>query len=194
MIDRVEILNRDDYLQKFSRKFENALRRMPILPEKVTVRDNIVTILNEEEEYTYKINFNKEVETLIFEIRQDLYDKWFPVITFSNRREERLSVSDIKRLIEDGIPLEEALTRTHVTEEVEEFKINRVVVNRDEVFIKSTKDPEDERMYRMNMPVTIFLKRLREGRISNSGDFFEKKSVFVKKIYPEKEWNKILKD
>lgn len=196
MSNKILVFDQEEFTSKFVDKFSNALLRMPIL-----VEDNIVIINDElkfnigEEEYSYKLNFVNTVEKNIFDIRKDLYERSFPIVSFSHRREESLSTSEISSLIENGMSLEEALLKTKTIEEKEDFKINRINITKDEFFLKNLEDETDERMYRLKlMPISIFLKRLRTGKLTpvEAGDLLKDKAIFIKKIYPEKEWNKVL--
>lgn len=197
MSNKILVFDKDEFIQRFVDKFSNALLRMPVL-----IEDNNCIILNDElkftvngEEFSYKLNFLQTVEKNIFEIRKDMSDRVFPIVAFSHKREESLSTKEINELLSKGVSLEEALSRTKEIVEKEIFVINRINITKDEFFLKNVEDETDERMYKLKtMPVSILLKRLRTGKLTpeEAGDLLEDKAIFIKKIYPEREWNKIL--
>jgi len=118
------------------------------------------------------------------------------MVEFSHKREESLSVNEVKKLLNEGTSLEEALLKTKIVEDIEFFKIKKVILRKDELILKNTKDPEDERIYKLSIPVSILLKRLNYGKISSkeAGNIIKDKTISIKKLYPEQEWNRILKE
>ena len=196
MSSKINVFDKENFIQEFIKKFENALMNMPFIPEKVTLLESTLTVETKDKSFDFTIDFSKTPKENIFHIRNYLYETIFPVVEFSHKREDSLSVKEIKELIDQGVSLEEALLKTKITEKIEAFKIKKVLLRKDELILKSLQDPEDERIYTLSMPVSILLKRIYDGKINSkqAGNLLIEKTLSIKKIYPEQEWNKILKE
>ena len=191
---KIEVVDTKSFIKDFKSTFENALLNMPILPDSLKIIDISFTIIVEGREYVFELDCQETVKENIFRIRQALEDSCFPVILFTDVREESFSSYEIKEMLKQGVTLEDALSKVKVTSKYEKYIVHKVLVKQDRLILRNEANPEDEVLYQMSMPVTIFLKRLREGSITpeQAGELLKEKTVFSKKIYPVQEWNKII--
>lgn len=192
MIKGIKTFNENQFLRDFKRRFTNLLEKAPIKAFATYYRDKVSLDVEGSDIYEYPFNFSEDVKKNIYKIKQHLVKEVYPIIIVAKKFYEDYSAEDRERFIKTGMSLEEALSVKKQIIKNEEFKITKVVIKRDELFLENIKTGKNFR-YKLNMPISIFMKRLREGIYTpeKAGEIFLDKSVLITEIYSEKEWNDI---
>lgn len=155
-----------EFVKTFNDKFQSFCEKAPVLlsfkadPEAVYI-ENIVS------KKVKKINFDYEttIEDNIYNIRLWLEENWYPRIKEIQIIEEDYSPEELEEVMEEkGIPLEEAVFLKKQEFKEREWLIEKVVLKKDELLIKPLFGEEIRTyVYKLSMPTTVFLKRLRDG-------------------------------
>jgi hypothetical protein len=156
----------ETFVETFNNKFQSFCEKAPVLlsfkadPEAVYI-ENITS----KKIKKFKFNYEKTIEENIYYIRKWLESNWYPRLLEIEIEEEDYSPEELEQIMEEKeIPLEEAvfLKKQKYTEK--EWLIEKVVLKKDEILLKPLFETEPKtHVYKLSMPTTTFLKRLREG-------------------------------
>ena len=181
----------EEFLEVFKKKFTSFCNKAPVIISfKVTPTSCFVQEMGTKEIKKFDFDFNKPVEVNIFEIKQWLLDKKYPRMIQLIEREEDLSPEEAEELISQGVPTERVFFGKKKTTEATEWRIEKAIIKRDEVFVRNLSTDKYYR-YKLHMPSTIFLKRMREGKYNPFEAWveFQEKAEFLNEILPLKEDN-----
>ena len=156
----------ETFVETFNNKFQSFCEKAPVLlsfkadPESVYL-ENIIS----KRVKKFKFNYEKTIEENIYFIRKWLEQNWYPRILQVEVIEEDYSPEEIEEIMEEKeIPLEEAVFLKKQNFIEKEWLIEKVVLKKDELLIRPLNDSNPKTyVYKLSMPTTVFLKRLREG-------------------------------
>jgi hypothetical protein len=199
MIESYDEFNKSKFLEAFKRKFNNVLKKAPI-KAKVNVYEP--TVLIEVEgfdqnpiQYTFDYSISPKTDLAlkknIYNLRNLLKELTFPIIEVESEETLDYTQEEIEKLIhEENYSVDEALGAKKVIKKTKNYKIERVIIDRDEIFIEDLETNERKR-YRL-IGVSFFLFNLRNGKFNKktAGSYFFEKAKFLNDILPEKEWIK----
>lgn len=183
-------MDKEKFLQDFKRKFDNVLIKRPIRAEVHIIEPEVyIKVLGREDIIKFKFNYLESVKKNIHDLIE-LLTETFPIVTKTTIYEEDLPMEEVERLVAKNIySLDEALLKKKSISETEDFRITKVIINRDEVFVQSLDTGKIFRYY-FHMPISVYLKRYREylWTSEQAGDIFFEKAEFIEEIFPEEEW------
>lgn len=172
----------------FAKKFKNFCSKLPILlsyellPNGVIIyehygedeEDNKETILH------YEYDYLNTVQKNIYNIKKHLYN-YFPVLTQVVNEEKSASSEEVNKKIAEGqITLENVTAKGYWTTIEKLWEIEKIIVDRDEIFIRELESKTLYR-YRLKFPVVTFLKRIRNKEMDSkeAWNFFINKAVLL---------------
>ena len=166
-----------EFQKVFDKKFSNFCDKAPLLISyQLTPMGVIVKNIYSQEDKEFNFNFGKEVSQNIFDIKTWLVDNWYPTMVDIEETIDEYSAEELSSLMrEEGLSLDEALKARRVSEKETVWRIEKVILKRDELFVRKISTNQLFR-YKLRMPTTIFLQRLRD-RYSKEEAF----SVFKEK-------------
>ncbi len=189
---RTEVLDKNAYIKTFKKKFDNVLRKVPVQATAEIVEPKVtVSVITHEDDLVYELDYSIPVKENIFNIRKDLMMKTFPVFEVVESQEVPLSIEEKDALISEGMSVEEGLSKTKMVETKVHYLIEKVIIDRDEMIVMERGTVENLRhRYKLNMPISIFLKRMREQWTPKEvSDNFKEKAKYVNRIFDEKSWD-----
>lgn len=176
-----------EFKKLFEKKFQNFCKKAPILVS-YAITDSFVTIYgyNDVKEskklFGYPFDFTKSVKENIKDIKDILVQKHYPVMVQVDTNALPLSAKERTELVEKGMTVEDALAATNVVSSHREWRIEKVIVLRDELFVRNMYQNRLFR-YKMKVPVTIFLKKVRTNFTpEESWEYFTNKSVRLNEV------------
>lgn len=176
--------NADEFVKLFRKKFDNFCTKAPILLSyQVDKLQAVVVNVYTKAQQLFLFDMTLPVTENIKIIKDWLLDSWYPVIKQELTLERELTTEETEELIESGVSPEKAVLATHRDTTMILWRLEKVLIRKDEVFIRNMKTDKFYR-FKMHMPVTIFLKRLRE-RYNQiyAWQVFENKSELLNEIY-----------
>lgn len=173
----------NEFLKIFDKKFANFCDKAPLLVSYQPTPMGVITsniYLQEKKEF--KFDFSKEVSENIFMIKEWMLKNWYPIMIDVEQQVLDYSAEEVQALVDDGMNLDEALQKKKIVREETQWRIEKTILKRDEIFVRNLSTNKFYR-YRMKMPTTIFLQRLRD-RYSQEEAFeeFRKKSVVLAEL------------
>lgn len=179
-----ELVVLKEFVWTFNKKFSNFLSKAPILAS-FSMENFGVVVKNlfSEESQSFIFDHSKDVKENIRIIKEWLIDHWYPLLTQEKFFTEEYSSDELETLMSElDIEPEQAVLMKKTRMESINYKLIRVIIKKDEVFLTNTSSHKTYH-YRMTMPVTLFLKKLREQWTPKHGwDIFHKKAVFLNEV------------
>ncbi len=193
MTESIELFNEEAFIKDFIKKLESILQKAPIQARAKIIKSRVeITVVGFDTPIIYNFNYNLSVKENIYLLKEKLYKERYPTIDIITRTQEKYTPTEIEQLISEGLSLSEALLKFKLVETKEVYKISRVLIPKDQIFIKNINDETDEKMYRMKMPLSIFLKRMRsKWTKEETSAMFEKNAEFIRIIYPLEVWKEL---
>lgn len=192
MLEDYQEFNKRKFLEDFKRKFNNVLKKAPIQARVKVIENDVFIEVNgyKNNPIKYTFDFSIPLKRNIFLIREELKKLTFPIIEKEFEIEEDYSPEEVEKLIYDKhYNVEDALNAKKIIKSKKKFRLERVIIDRDEVFIEDL-DTQERKRYRL-IGISFFLYGLRNGKFnaSSGGNYFFSKAQFLNDILPEKEWN-----
>lgn len=152
-----------EFQKIFDKKFSNFCDKAPLLISyQLTPMGVIVKNIYSQESNEFKFNFEKEVSQNIFDIKTWLVENWYPTLVDLEEKVNEYSAEELSLLMQkEGLSLDQALKARKVSEVKTVWRIEKVILKRDELFVRNISTDQLFR-YKMRMPTTIFLQRLRD--------------------------------
>jgi len=177
----------DDFLDEFKKRFSNFCNKAPvILTFKITPSSCFLKDCEKDIVHKFEFNHLIDVKTNIKVIKDWLVENVYPRMIEENFSETDLTNEEIEKLIESGVNEEEAIMKKDIQVSETAWIIEKLIIKRDELFIKNV---ENNRMYRYKMliPSTLFLKKIRSGDMSEKEifNYFYNKSTLINEIRTE---------
>jgi hypothetical protein len=173
------------FVDLFKKKFSNFCSKAPVLLSfEMDLEGVLVKELNLEKNKYFKFDHSKGVKHNIKIIKDYLIENIYPIMIQEKKEYSDLSVQELEKIInESNISIEDAalMKKEKLTKTI--FKIERILVKKDELFVTNLSNNKQYR-YKMQMPSTVFLKNLREKWTPEEAyENFEKKSFLLNEIY-----------
>ncbi len=175
----------EKFIELFKKKFTNFSNKSPVL---INFTNTLDTVIVKEQGtnkvFTHKFDFSKSVKNNIKVIKDWLVENTYPVMIQEKKEFSDYSTVELEKLIEEtGINAEEAVLLKKEKIIFIKWQINKIIVKRDELFVKNLETGKQYR-YRIHMPSTIFLKKLRETwTASYAWKVFIEKTELLNEIY-----------
>ena len=183
-----EKINVEVFQKEFRKKFDNFCRKAPLLLT-YSLTEESISMYEELESkrrflFKYEFNFEVSVKENIKRIKDILLKQVYPVMTQKEIIDESYTSEELNDMVQRGeITLDEAPNIRKKTESIVNWRIERVIVPRDELFIRNLSVDKVYR-YKLKYPVTIFLKKLRTILTPEKGwSMFFSKSELLNEIY-----------
>lgn len=185
MLFKDEDYTTQDFIEVFDKKFSNFCDKAPIvLSYKLTPVGCQLRNLFNQDFYEHRFDFTREVSSNINDIKVWMLENWYPVMVKTGVEYEDYTAQEIEKImIEEGLTLEEALKRKNKKQEIrEEWRIEKVILRRDELFVRNLSTDQFFR-YRMHMPTTVFLQRIRDRYTPEEAfKIFSEKSILITEL------------
>jgi len=178
-------INVNKYINKFNKSFTNFCKNAPISLEYTIVGKDYIKVIDSDskKEIIQHFNFEKTIKENIYEIKVKLIQNMYPRVIKRTVIEEPLSQIEIEKLIDKGYSIGEAsIQKKEIVTDIE-YIITKVIVKQDRLFLQNTKNKE-EKILTLNIPVVLFLKKLREN-----WNMYEAYNFLSNKIQSEKTLN-----
>jgi hypothetical protein len=183
-----EKINVEMFQREFRKKFDNFCRKAPLLMT-YTLSEESISIFEELDSkrrllFKYEFNFEVTVKENIKRIKDILLSQVYPILIQTETIDESYTSEELNQMVQNKeITLDEAPNIRKKTTNNITWRIERVIVPRDELFIRNLLTNKIYR-YRMKYPVTIFLKKLRNNLTPEKGwSMFFLKSELLNEIY-----------
>ena len=181
--DNMEI---KDFLSGFRKSFQNFCSKAPVVIRYFISEVGVsLSIEDPTLSYEYLFNFEFDVKENIKRIKDWLLVNAYPILLKQVDRYEKYSQEELAIKIRDGeVTLSESLKLRKTISEFFEFRIERVIIGKNQIFIRDL-TTQEERIYFLSKPLVSFLKKYR--RIQDKLAFyidFEENSKLVKILDP----------
>jgi len=178
----------NEFKQIFKKKFDNFCKKAPIHMSYMIMNDSVDVYSHDDGKqstklFIYTFDFKFGVKENIKCIKDILLEKFYPILIQEKITYSDYSIEDLNKLVSEGkISLDDINTVRHKVTTIERWRIERVIVIRDEVFIRNLTTDKEFR-YKMKIPVTIFLRKCRVNLTETEAwNYFAAKSVFKNEI------------
>lgn len=201
------IVNKIDtslFIQTFKKKFSNFCKKSPLLLTYIITEHSVKIyeynkfedlMSHDTSKYTYLLeysfDFTKEVKENIADIKQALL-YLYPIIKQELNVKENLTAKERNDLVESGkMSIDEAAEAKRDTVETTSYRIEKVIIERDEVIMTNLSNNEVYR-YKIKIPVSIFMKKIRfQIPPTEQFTYFKSKSDFIGKISLKEDQDKV---
>lgn len=169
----------------FAKKFKNFCSKLPILISYQMLPNGVVVYEhseeNEEEKSKiihYTFDYSDTIERNIYNIKKILYPYLPTMIQHIQTEIEATTEETNEKVSQHEITLDDVTHKGYMQKERVVWQIEKVIVNRDELFIRNLSNKELRR-YKLKYPVVTFLKRLRKGEFNEeiAWQFFSERAV-----------------
>jgi len=177
----------NDFLDEFKRRFSNFCNKAPvILTFKITPSSCYLKDLEKGIVHKFDFNHLENVKQNIKKIKDWLIENIYPKMIEETFIEKNLSTEEIEKLIDSGLDEEEAIMKKNIQITETVWVIEKLIIKRDELFVKNLKNNKMYR-YKMNIPSTLFLKKIRSGDMTKKEvfNYFYAKSTLIAEMKEE---------
>jgi len=187
LIDDVDF-DINEFKQTFKKKFDNFCKKAPLLL-KYFLKDDSVDIFSHTYEnqsrklVNYSFDYNYNVKENIKFIKDILVKDYYPVLLQEEIVYEDYTPEELNQMVSEGqVSLNNIESVKKEIKKDTNWRIERVIVLRDEIFIRNL-DSHQMYRYRMKVPVTVFLKKCRINFTPEEAwVYFESKSFLLNEI------------
>ncbi len=180
--------NITEFKKGFKKKFDNFCKKAPVHMSYMLMNDSIDIYSHNDEKqskkiFNYVFDYQEGVKENIKCIKDILLKDFYPILIQEKVTYSDYSIEDLNRMVSEGsISLDDINTVKQESIETETWRIERVIVIRDEVFIRNLTTNREFR-YKMKIPVTLFLKKCRVNLTETEAwNYFAAKSIFKNEI------------
>ncbi len=176
----------DDFLTEFKRRFSNFCNKAPvILTFKITPSSCFLKDCELGTVHKFEFDHLSDVKANIKIIKDWLIENVYPRMIEESFLEEDFSNEEIEKLIEDGMDEEEAIMKKNIQVSETTWVIEKLIIKRDELFVRNETTDRVYR-YKIKMPSTLFLKKIRSGNMSQKEifNFFYAKAELLNEDLP----------
>lgn len=177
-------IDSSSYRDSFIRKFTNFAEKAPIVISFAT--DDIgVTVAHENsgKKYFYPWDYVVPVKSFIHDIKRDLVKNHYPRIQVTSHIKRTPSAEELADLMAKGVSSEDLPSEIE-SSEIETYRIDKIIVMRDEFIIVDERTNE-QYCYHMNSSAFSYLRTYREGGfkdLKEAGEVFFKRSTLIGKL------------
>lgn len=182
------VVDKEQFVKVLLYKLKMVLKRSAFsFYHSIKFADPLVTItINTlEDDINYTVDYSIPVKKNIFNIKNILME-YYPKFKFKNIKERKATGDEIEDLINNGMSVDEALVYNIQEEKIFTYLINRVLIDKNEIFIYCF-ELDKEFRYRMknSFPITLFLTKIKNKDYENLfelGNIFFENSIFLDSI------------
>ncbi len=186
MLVNKDKISMDNFLEEFNKRFTNFCSKAPILLSfKVSPLLVHIYIEKTNEIKTFDFDFDYTVKQCIKKIKDWLIKTQYPVMVQTDICYENYTIEEIKKMVDNGTDTDEALTKKKIESKDIRWRIERIIVRRDELFVRNL---EENKLYhyKLRMPCILFLKKYREKfNAFQAWDLFKEKCILLNEIIEE---------
>lgn len=192
MIVEQNRIDTETFITVFTKKFQNFCTRVPlfvsydITPGEVTIFQHLGNGEQKEVIMNYKFDFSIDVKENIFQIREYLMNNYYPTMIQKKNILIVHTPEKLNQMISSGkISLDDVNNQGGVYEEtIIEWRIEKIIVQKDQVFIRNLTDNEVKR-YKLRIPCTHFIQKIINDITDKEERWvlFEDKSKFIGEAY-----------
>lgn len=178
----------DEFLDEFKKRFSNFCNKAPvILTFKITPSSCFLKDCEKDIVHKFEFNHLVNVKVNIKEIKDWLIENVYPRMVEENFTEVDQTTEQIEELIDSGLDEEDAIMKKNILVTETTWIIEKLIIKRDELFIKNASNNKMYR-YKMSMPSTLFLKKIRNGSMSEKEifNYFYSKSTLMNEVGNDK--------
>jgi len=189
MLVKDEEFTVEGFLSLFQKKFSNFASKSPVLISFQCDIDHVlVTEKGTKKFKDFKFDHSKSVKYNIKVIKDWLLENTYPIMIEEIKSYEDYSTDELEKIIsENNIKPEQAVLMKKERIEQISWRIERILVKKDELFIRNLNTNKQFR-FKLSMPSTILLKNLREKWTQTYAySIFKDKSVILNEIYEVEE-------
>lgn len=175
-----------DFVEVFKHKFVNFCGKSPALISFEIERDGVyVKEQGSGKNNTFKFDYSQSVKHNIKIIKDWLIENVYPVMIQEKKEYVDYTSEELEKIMDEtGVTPEQVVLMKKELITPIKWRIEKIIVKKDELFCRNLSTDKQYR-FRMNLPSTIFLKKLRETWAPQYGyTVFEKKSFLLNEIYP----------
>ena len=179
----------EDFKKVFEKKFSNFCKKAPILMSYMLMDDRVSIYQYDDDSqskrlFDFPFDFEVTIKENIRHIKEILLEKYYPIMTQEIITTEKYSPEELNQLISKGkVSLDEATDIRKTNIKIISWRIEKVIVLRDELFIRNMNTNKLYRYRLRSVPVTIFLKKVRLNLTSKEAwDLFQKKSQLLNEL------------
>jgi len=163
MLVQEEKVNTKEFLIEFSKRFSNFCQKAPLILSFRTTPKGVVVFNHSTQKSTeFEFDFTKNVKENIHTIKDYLLEHEYPILLEVNVDYVDYSSKEIQESIDSGQNPDNVLLSKKEVLHSTKWRIERVIVRRDELFVRNLRSNELFRYKFTKMPCTLFLKRYRE--------------------------------
>jgi hypothetical protein len=186
MIVSQETTNSNIFKKKFEKKFKNFCSKLPILlsynlqPNGVVLYEHMdeKDTDNKQKLFYFAYDYEIPVEKNIFKIKSML-KKYFPVMKETKSVEVEADTEELNKKVSEGeLTFNDLSPKGYIIKQENEWRIEKVIMERDEIFVRDTHTNTLYR-YHLRYPVVTFLKKMRRGDMgpTEAWNFFQSKAT-----------------
>lgn len=178
-------IDEKEFLGEFKKRFENFCNRVPLFLKPYFTENKVILYnykslkeMEKEKLFEYEFNYGKDVKENIYEIRKQLSQNYYPIMSQIKEEETHYEPEVLNKMISEGNASLDDVTPSGgllKTQKID-WRIEKVVIGDDTILLRNLKD---NRVYmaHLRMPVTTFLKTI----LSEVTDPFERWTLFERK-------------
>ncbi len=169
----------DEYLSTFKKKFKSFQSRAPVYFTFQTDQLNVyIQEINSTEILTFPIDYKEPVGSFIDKIKNELREKLYPKMIKREINEKDPRISEIQDEIDKGLSFNEAFKKLSKEKVKIEYLIDKIDLNKNRLVVLKE---NEVLLYKMDIPVIVFLKRIRSMKPEDIYKYFEKHSEKLEK-------------
>lgn len=172
-----------NFVEIFNKKFSNFCQKAPILlsfntsPTGSLIKDETTG-----KSLSYVFDFSLSVKENIFIIKEWLLKECYPIMIEEYEIKEEYTPDELREMDENNINIDSLIMQGKHIKVSNLYRIEKVIVIMDHIFVRDLQT-DKLTMWKMNMPVSIFLKSMRQKwNQQYAWQVFKDKAVFVKNM------------
>ena len=184
-------LNTDQFISMFDKKFRNFCTKSPlslkytIFPDKVILYDLSSSDIPVPHQFPF--DFTKTEGENIKVIKEFLCEEIYPILTFVTRTKRPFSPQEQSALIDQGIPLEKAMSAYIEEESVSDYRIEKRLDDYNELILRNL-ETDQVSLWKLKYPIAIFLDEIFKNPEKASKSF--SRNAEFKKVLVETPFDK----
>jgi hypothetical protein len=176
----------ENFVALFLKKFRNFANKAPVLIsfDNLTIEGVFIQEKGTNKSLNYKFDHTKSVKQNIKEIKDWLVENTYPIMIQEKKYYEDYTTEELEKIIsESSIIPEQAVCLKKEIHETIKWRINKILVKKDELFITNLNTDKQYR-FKLSMPSTILLRNLRDKWTPTYAfQMFQQKSEMLNEIY-----------
>jgi hypothetical protein len=190
------------FLDEFEKRFKNFCSKAPLFLHNPIITEKGVALYHyvgenyqKKKLFDFNFDFTKDVKSNIYDIRQQLIQKYYPTMVQIIKYEQKFTTEELNYMVSSGdIAFEDITPNGGVIETKEtKWRIEKVIMKADEIIVRNLETNKTKR-FRLKIPCTFFLKKIL-NEIKDPYDrwkYFDNKSRLISEGYEVDKYNNII--